>query len=419
MSKDITMRTDTIVLGAGIIGVCVALHLQLKGRDVVIIDRKAPGSETSFGNAGLIERSSVVPYAFPRQVSAMVRFGLNRSSAVRYDLLHLLKLAPWLARYWWHSEPARLLSVVEAMRPLIERSVVEHDLLAAEAGVQGLIKADGWIETFRTKAIQDKASRTAEKNRPYGLKYTILDQQALRALESGLLGAPIGGIHWLDPKTVTDPGGLVKAYADLFVRKGGRILVGDARSLLHSDDGWHVTTGEGAVLGREAVVTLGPWADQLLVPLGYRIPLAVKRGYHMHYALDTHHALNHSLVDEYGGFVLAPMTRGVRLATGVEFAAPGAPPKEAQLRQAEKIARTVLPLGRRLDATPWLGLRPCLPDMKPVIGPAQRHKNLWFAFGHAHHGLTLGPVTGKLLAEMLTGETPFTDPTPYSAQRFG
>jgi len=419
MSKDITMRTDTIVLGAGIIGVCVALHLQLKGRDVVIIDRKAPGSETSFGNAGLIERSSVVPYAFPRQVSAMMRFGFNRSSAVRYDLFHLVKLAPWLARYWWHSEPARLLSVVEAMRPLIERSVVEHDLLAVEAGVEGLIKADGWIETFRTKATQDKASRTAEKNRPYGLKYTILDQQALRALESGLLGAPIGGIHWHDPKTVTDPGGLVKAYADLFVRKGGQILVGDARSLLQSDDGWQVKTEEGVVLGREAVVTLGPWADQLLVPLGYRIPLAVKRGYHMHYALDTHHALNHSLVDEHGGYVLAPMTRGVRLATGVEFAAPGAPPKEAQLRQAETIARTVLPLGRRLDATPWLGLRPCLPDMKPVIGPAQRHKNLWFAFGHAHHGLTLGPVTGKLLAEMLTGETPFTDPTPYSAQRFG
>jgi D-amino-acid dehydrogenase len=413
------MRTDTIVLGAGIIGVCVALHLQLKGRDVVMIDRKAPGSETSFGNAGLIERSSVVPYAFPRQVSAMMRFGFNRSSAVRYDLLHLVKLAPWLARYWWHSEPARLLSVVEAMRPLIERSVVEHDLLAAAAGVESLIKADGWIETFRTQAIQDKASRMAEKNRPYGLKYTILDQRALRTLEAGLLGAPIGGIHWHDPKTVTDPGGLVKAYADLFVRNGGRIVTGDARSLSPSGDGWAVKTEDGAVLARDAVVTLGPWADQLLVPLGYRIPLAVKRGYHMHYALDTRHTLNHSLVDEHGGYVLAPMTRGVRLATGVEFAAPGAPPKETQLRRAEKIARTVLPLGRRLDATPWLGLRPCLPDMKPVIGPAPRHKNLGFAFGHAHHGLTLGPVTGRLLAEMVTGETPFTDPTPYSAQRFG
>jgi D-amino-acid dehydrogenase len=89
-----------------------------------------------------------------------------------------------------------------------------------------------------------------------------------------------------------------------------------------------------------------------------------------------------------------------------------------QLERAEPIARRLFPLGERLDSEPWMGSRPCTPDMLPVIGPAPRHANLWFAFGHAHHGLTLGPVTGRLVAEMVTGQAPFIDPAPYSPARF-
>jgi D-amino-acid dehydrogenase len=113
------------------------------------------------------------------------------------------------------------------------------------------------------------------------------------------------------------------------------------------------------------------------------------------------------------------MARGIRLTTGVEFAAPDAPATPVQLERAEALARQIVPLGPRLDPEPWLGRRPALPDMRPVIGPAPRHKGLWFAFGHAHHGFTLGPVTGRLLAEMIAGSTPFVDPAPYSAGRFG
>ncbi|HEU6442500.1 MAG TPA: FAD-binding oxidoreductase, partial [Microvirga sp.] len=86
--------------------------------------------------------------------------------------------------------------------------------------------------------------------------------------------------------------------------------------------------------------------------------------------------------------------------------------------QAEALARDLFPLGERVEPKPWLGRRPCLPDMRPVIGPASRHPGLWFCFGHAHHGLTLGPVSGRLLAELMTGEAPFCDPTPYRADRF-
>ncbi|NKB96245.1 FAD-binding oxidoreductase [Ochrobactrum intermedium] len=129
--------------------------------------------------------------------------------------------------------------------------------------------------------------------------------------------------------------------------------------------------------------------------------------------------LGHTVVDEEAGYVLAPMVQGVRLSTGIEFASPDAPANYIQLRKDEKIARQLVPqLGEAVETTPWLGLRPCLPDMRPVIGAAPKHKGLWFNFGHAHHGLTLGPATGRLLAEMLVGEEPFVDPKPYSAERF-
>jgi D-amino-acid dehydrogenase len=165
-------------------------------------------------------------------------------------------------------------------------------------------------------------------------------------------------------------------------------------------------------------VTLGPWSDDVFRPLGYDIPLAVKRGYHMHYGIQGNAALGHPLHDADGGYVLVPMRKGIRLTTGVEFAERDAPPTPIQLARDEPLARELFPLGERLEAAPWLGRRPCLPDMVPVIGRGERHRGLWFAFGHAHHGFTLGPVSGRLLAEMMTGETPFTDPSPYAAARF-
>jgi D-amino-acid dehydrogenase len=179
-----------------------------------------------------------------------------------------------------------------------------------------------------------------------------------------------------------------------------------------------VRTADGVVEAQEAVVALGVWSDAVLRPLGYRMPLMAKRGYHMHYASEADAPLLRPVVDIEAGYVVAPMKRGLRLTTGVELASRERPANPVQLDLAERAARPVFGLGQRLDDKPWLGLRPCTPDMRPVIGPAGRHAGLWFAFGHAHHGLTLGPVTGRLLAEMMSGETPFTDPSPYRPSRF-
>jgi D-amino-acid dehydrogenase len=180
--------------------------------------------------------------------------------------------------------------------------------------------------------------------------------------------------------------------------------------------GWSVQTAEGRVQAEHAVLALGPWADGLIRTLGYRFPLFVKRGYHQHYRVPV--SLRQPVLDAESGYVLAPMVRGLRLTTGAEFAPVDAPPMPVQLGKAEKLARQLLDMGDALPEPPWLGSRPCTADMLPVMGPAPRHKGLWFNFGHAHQGFTLGPVAGRMLAEMLHGKHTWIDPSPYAPSRF-
>ena len=413
-------RADVIVLGAGMVGVSVAVHLQKRGRDVVLIDRQEPGEETSYGNAGLIQREAVIPYTFPREFGVILSYALNHRRDAVYHLSALPRLVPWLFRYWQNAVPERVERSMRALAPLLAQCVGEHDALTAAAGgaAQTLVHHRGWLNCFRAEESLRAAIATARRLDEYGVDYAVLTGAQLREIEPHLSEAIVGAIHFRGSPTSSDPGMLTKAYADLFSRNGGRFFKGDARRLLSEPSGWSVAAEPEAVEAREAVVALGPWSDEVFRPLGYDIPLAVKRGYHMHYGAQGNATLGHPVRDADGGFALAPMSKGIRLTTGVEFADRDAAASPVQLARDEPLARELFPLAQRLEPEPWMGRRPCLPDMVPVIGRGEHHRGLWFAFGHAHHGFTLGPVTGRLLAEMMTGEEPFTDPRHYAASRF-
>lgn len=410
---------DAIVLGAGIVGVSAALHLQARGRAVALVDRRgAAGRETSYGNAGLIERASITPYLLPLEIGKILRSALNIEPDVRYHISGLLEFLPWIARYALHSTAERARRTSMAALPLIERSVSEHRPLAAAAGVEDLLKPTGWIKLFRTPAMLEKSLRDAQSLPALGLTADVLDAAALAEREPHLEPA-LGALHYRDPVFIVDPAGLAQAYADLFVKRGGALLSGDALGLTQEGRGWSLQTEAGSLRVPDVVAALGPWSNHLLRPLGYKIPLGIKRGYHRHYGTRGNAVLNHPVLDAERGYLLAPMRQGVRMTTGAEFARFAAPPTPVQIAQVEPWARKLFPLADRLEADAWMGRRPCLPDMLPVIGKAPRHDGLWLDFGHQHHGLTLGPATGRLLAEMMTGEDPFTDPAPYRLERFG
>ncbi len=413
------MPQTVIVLGAGMVGVSVALHLRRRGRDVVLVDRQGPGEGASFGNGGLIQREAVYPHPFPRALSELRRIAGNRSVDAVYHPLALPSYASPLLRYWWHSEPGRYLHAVQAHARLIASCLDEHLALAEAAGARDLLRPIGWMRLYSDPRALEAARQQAETaRRDYDVNYVALDGAALAAAEPHLMATRTGAIHWTDPLSVSDPHALTLAYAGLFAQEGGRFVQGDAMTLQRAGAGWRVTTDAGPVEAAEVVVALGAAAVRLTERFGYAPPLFGKRGYHRHFGLRGNAVLHRPVLDTESGFLLAPMRAGIRLTTGAEFARTEAPPTPVQLERAEPIARALLPLGEAVETVPWMGVRPCMPDMLPVIGRLPGQAGLWGAFGHAHQGLTLGPTTGRLLAEMMTGEAPFVPPEPYRADRF-
>jgi D-amino-acid dehydrogenase len=415
------MAQDAIILGAGIVGIATGIHLLRRGRGVTLIDKREPGRETSFGNAGIIQAEGVRPHAFPRDLHTLMQVGLHLSVAARYEPFALPRLAPALLRYWWESSPDHYRRVVSSYAPLIMRSIPTHEDLMTAAGpaAQALVSKWGWLLAFRSpEGLAREAGKAKADNEQFGIKYEVFDWAALKAAEPALKGGLSGAIHWQDPWTVKDPGALVTEYFKLFERLGGTFVQGEASGLEQGPEGWSTEVNGQRLTGKQAVIALGPWAPEVLDKLGYRLPLFVKRGYHMHYDTTDGAKLNHLVLDPEVGYALAPMARGIRLTTGAEFAMRDAAPSPIQLGKAEAKARELIDLGKRLDDQPWKGARPCTPDMMPIIGKAPRHEGLYVGIGHAHHGFTLGPATGELLAQSMTGEATAINIKPFGMERF-
>lgn len=413
------MAREILVLGAGMVGVSVAWHLQQRGHKVTLVDRKAPGRETSFGNAGLIQREAVFPYAFPRDLKTLLRVLPNRETDIRYKLGGVLRTSGPLFSYWRNSAPKRYETVVPSYAALVTRSLDTHAEMIEAAGAEHLIRKTGYIDIFRTGEAFDRERRQAEKaGREFGIETQMLDADALARQQPGVKIQAAGAIHWTQPWSATSPGDLVAAYAQAFIASGGCLIEDELLSLTQAGMGWKADLQGQSLEAEQVVLAMGPWSTQWLATQGINIPLIIKRGYHQHFSSQAGAELKHWILDAEKGYLLAPMKAGIRLTSGAELTRQTAPPCYKQLNAAEAMARTFFPLGEPVEAAPWMGSRPCLPDMKPIIGPALNKQGLWLACGHGHQGFTLGPVTGKLIGQMMDGEAPEIDMTPYRVERF-
>jgi D-amino-acid dehydrogenase len=411
-------HTDFIVLGAGIVGTSIALHLAKRGIAVALVDRAGAGEGTSYGNAGIIEGNTIFPAAFPSDSRTLAKIALKRSATASYHLSFLPTVAPWLAAFRAASEPARRLETARLMRPLFAHAVEEHTALSAEAGAERYFRRNGWLKLYRTDASFAGHARELDIAREWGIANVPLERDAALALEPSLAPAFRHAVHWTGAMSVSNPLAVTRAYAARYTALGGLVLTGDARSLHRSGSNWRVDTAEGPLDAGHAVLALGPWTPDVLGPLGIKLPLAVKRGYHRHFRPLGNANLSRPVLDADYGYCFAPMEQGVRITTGVEFAARDAAPTPIQFARVMPAARELFALGDAVEPQPWMGSRPCFADSRPVISQAPGKLGLWLAYGHSHWGLTLGPATGRLLSEMMTGAVPFCDPKPYSAERF-
>jgi D-amino-acid dehydrogenase len=411
-------RTDAIVLGAGIVGTSAALHLAKRGLAVTLVDRCGPGEETSYGNTGIIEGNTLFAHAFPKGFAALLRIALKQAPEANYHLSALPQLAPWLLAYRTNTRGARAMEFAQAMRPLYANAVAEHEALMVESGATRYLRKDGWLKLYRSNESFAATQRERDYANDLGLTFRPLDRDEARELEPSLAPVFRHAVHWPGAASVSNPLAVTRAYSVQFTKLGGVIVKGDALTLHRSGSGWRVDTDEGPIDAKEAVVALGPWAPDVLGPLGIQLPLAFKRGYHRHYHSRGNAGLTRPIVDTDYGYCLAPMEQGIRLTTGAEFANRDDTPTPVQIDRVLPAAQALYPLGDGIEVQPWMGSRPCFADSRPVIGRAPGQPGLWLDYGHAHWGLTLGPVSGRLIAEMMTGAATFCDPAPYSAERF-
>src|SRR5882724_10757516 len=409
-------KTDVAVLGAGIVGVSAAFAARLRGLSVVLVDRRAPGSETSYGNAGVLSSGSILPLNNPSLWSALPKYLTNQKAALRWNIGWAMRNPDWVIRFLANATNARLRPRATALHGLIGASLKLHREWIVKAGAGQRIRETGWLKAWRSDAVASAKLEQALLTE-YGIESQLLDRQDISALEPSIVPVYKVGLLHTQTASVDSPGNVVKAYANMLAGSGGEVRQSEIKAIVPDGDGWRVVLADGAISARHVVVALGPWSADILRPLGYRVPLAFERGYHREFKPNPARSLQRPIHDAEGSFLMTPMENGIRVTSGVELTDRDAPSSFAQIDEVEPMARGVVEFGEQVGDT-WRGSRPTLPDSLPMIGPAPRHAGLWLAFGNQHIGFTTGPATGDAIAAMIGGAAPSFDTTAFAPGRY-
>ena len=407
---------EVIVIGAGIVGVSTALHLQEMGKSVCLVDKSRPGQETSFGNSGNIESSYVLPFS-PPSLSKIPSILLGKNTSARMSFPSGLKSMPWILEFYKESKKETLIENGRNLRPLLEFSVDEHKLLMKGTDAEKYLCETGRAKLHRSETSFQASSLERDMADYYDVPYEVMKRDEFLEREPALNPVFEKAVIWSGSARLSNPGKVVEIYAEKFQKQGGEFVQGEVTSLSQQGEGWQIKTKSGEVLHTEAVVIcVGPWAKDLLRTVGTHVPLGLKRGYHQHFNASA--ALNYNITDADCGYVMSDMEQGLRITTGAEFADINAEPNPIQIEQVLPYARELMDFGKAKEGDPWMGSRPCFTDSCPAIGEIKGRKGLWVNIGHGHSGLTIGPSSGRLLAEMMAGAKTFCDPKPYSPDRF-
>ena len=409
-------KLDVVVLGAGIVGVSAAYAVRQQGFSVVLVDRREPGSETSYGNAGILSSGSISPLNNSSLWSALPKYLSNRHAALRWNIGWTLRNADWVIQFLANATASRTRPRATALHGLIGASLKLHRDWIVKAGAANRIRETGWLKAWRSDATE-AAKREQALLTEFGIESQLLDRQAISALEPSIVPVYKVGLLHTQTASVDSPGNVVKAYAKMLAGEGGEIRQSDIKSIVPADGGWRVVLDDATLIARHVVVALGPWSADILRPLGYRVPLAFERGYHREFKPNPARSLQRPIHDADGSFLMTPMEQGIRVTSGVELTDRDAPSSFAQIDAVEPLAREVVEFGEQVGDT-WRGARPTLPDSLPMIGPAPRHSGLWLAFGNQHIGFTTGPATGAAIAAMIKGMPPPFDATPFAPSRY-
>jgi D-amino-acid dehydrogenase len=407
-----------VIIGAGIVGVSAAIWLQREGRQVVLVDRAGPGEGTSYGNGGVLASCSIVPVTVPGLVRKAPSMLLDRNQPLFLKWSYLPKLAPWLVRYLRHCAPDEAKRIASALLPIVGDSLADHQVLAAGTGAEKWIVPSDYVFVYRDRAHFEQDRFGWSLRRAHGFVWEELEGPAFKDYEPAFserlgFGARVPG-HGI----IADPGRYVKDLAADAERNGARIVKAEVEDFVRDDGKIVGVRAGGATLPcSAAIVATGAWSKPLAKRLGLKVPLESERGYHIDLYGPSLMPRSPAMIAA-GKFVATPMEGRLRLAGILEFGGLRAPPSRPPLELLLRQIRAAMPGLTWQDAKEWMGHRPAITDSLPLIGEVPGLRGAYLGFGHHHIGLTGGPKTGRLLAQLICGRRPNIDLAPYAPSRF-
>ncbi|WP_366658210.1 FAD-dependent oxidoreductase [Fodinicurvata sp. EGI_FJ10296] len=408
-----------VIIGAGAVGAATALNLRRKGFETTIVDSQPPGHGCSFGNAGAISPGSVAPIALPGMFQQVPKWLIDPLGPLFVRWRYLPQAAPWLMRWVAASRMAAVDRASDGLRPLVGTAFNEYEMLLGASAFQTLFRRQGQLYVWESDTPSKSETVGHQLRARHGIECHWLRPEEIRQYEPGLAPIFARGLFLPNNGHTIQPLSLVETMIEQYLAEGGKVERGHVADIRPHDYGTvtvHLDDGRSIDAAR-AVLAAGAWSARIAKRLGVRIPLETERGYHVMLPHDAA-LVRRPIMNADRGFIVSPMSDGMRVAGTVEIAGVDAPPDYRRAQSLLHHARAMFPDLRGDESSVWMGRRPSLPDSIPVIGPCPTAPSVVFAFGHGHLGITGAAMTGRLVSEIINNEPTAIDIAPYRPERF-
>ncbi len=407
----------TIIVGAGIVGAATAIWLKRAGHEVTLIDKGEPGMGASYGNACILAACSVAPVTTPGLILKGPKYLADPNFPLFLRWGYLPKLVPWLVRYLSHANDKDTRRIAQGITTIVGDSVEQHQALTRGTDAAKWIQESEYNFVYNDRAAFEADAYTWELRREAGFVPELIEGPAVHEKEPILSKS----VNFLAVNKnhgyILNPGNYVADLVKLLQEMGGKFIQAEVKDFdLSGGRISAVDTDQGRFHCDNAVLAAGVWSKPLMAKLGINVPLEAERGYHVVYKNPSQRP-NNPMMLASGKFVATPMDQGLRCAGIVEFGGLSDTPSKPPLKLLRKKVKEVFPDMTAESDEEWLGFRPAPTDSLPLIGEVGK-TGVYTAFGHHHIGLTGGPKTGRMVADLITDKRSNNDMSPYEPKRF-